>query len=228
MRTTLIFALILQCSIQCPLYAQSKNQLSIQTGLFHRFLDGGPIMNIGKYQTLYSNIFLESYGLQYQRKLNQTQFLAVNLSGYANGSFWEADDASNIIRSNRSYIALSGTLSNSKALSEKIDLLYGAGIDFRVIYSFQDTISLNSSLPIKYYYEGTQFQIGAHGQVGFSYTPVKWLTLYSQFNAEGYLFSKNAGISLYTQFLNDFTYTKSYNFPSRVNLSLRFGVGINF
>lgn len=225
MRTTLIFALILECSIQCPLYAQSKNQLSIQTGLFHSFLDGGPLMNIGKYRTA-SNIFLESYGLQYQRKLNQTQFFAVNLSGYANYCFWEGDDASKIIRSNRSYLALRGTLSNSKSLSKKIDLLYGAGIDFRVIYSFQDTI--NSSEPIEYYYEGTQFQIGAHGQVGLSYTPVTWLTLYTQFNAEGYLFSKNAGISLYTQFLNDFTNNQRLNFPSRVDLSLRFGVGFNF
>lgn len=228
MRTTLIFAFILQCSIQCPLYAQSKNQVSIQTGLFHSFLDGAPLMNIGKYRTLYSNILLESYGLQYQRKLNQSQFLAVNLSGYTNGCFWEADDASKIIRSNRSYLALSGTLSNSKSLSKKIDLMYGAGIDFRVIYSFQDTIPLNSSEPIEYYYEGTQFQIGAHGQLGLSYTPVTWLTLYTQFNAEGYLFSNYPGISMTTEFMKDFNYNKRLNFPSRVDLSLRFGVGINF
>ena len=225
MRTTLIFALILQCSIQCPLFAQTKNQLSIHTGLFHSFLDGGPLMNVGQYRTA-SNIFLESYGLQYQRKLNQSQFLAVNLSGYATGCFWEAEDDSEVVRSSRSYASLSGTLSNSKSLSKKIDLLYGAGIDFRVIYSFQDTI--NSSEPIEYYYEGTQFQIGAHGQLGLSYTPVTWLTLYTQFNAEGYLFSRNAGISLYTQFLNDFTNNQRLNFPSRVDLSLRFGVGINF
>lgn len=227
MRTTLIFALILQYSIQCPLYAQSKNQLSIQTGLFHSFLDGGPLMNIGKYRTA-SNILLESYGLQYQRKLNQTQFFAVNLSGYANYCFWEAEDVSEVVRSSRSYATLSGTLSNSKSLSKNIDLLYGGGIDFRLIYSYMDTISINYSPLLKFYYDLSQFQLGAHGQISLSYTPLNWLTLYTQFNAEGYLFSRNGGRSDFSQFLNDFTSDKRINSPSRLNLSLRFGIGINF
>jgi hypothetical protein len=227
MRTTLIFAFILQCSIQCPLYAQSKNQLSIQTGLFHSFLDGGPLMNVGKYRTA-SNIFLESYGLQYQRKLNQSQFLAVNLSGYSNYYRWLDADYSKVLRSDQSYVALNGTFSNSIALSKKIDFLYGGGIDFRLIYSHLDTISLNSSPTMKFYFEGRQLQIGAHGRVGLSYSPLTWLTVYTQFNMEAYLFSNIRSLNYETQFLNDFTNGKRINTPSRFDLSLRFGVGFNF
>ena len=227
MRTTLIFALILHCSMQCLLFAQSKNQLSIQTGLFHRFLDGGPLMNIGQYRTA-SNIFLESYGLQYQRKLNKTQLLAVNLSAYSNWCYWINDAESELIRSNRSYLALSGTFSNSKVLSKKIDMLYGGGIDFRVISYVVDSFMLTSPFVNIYSYDGQQFQLGAHGQVGLSYTPNKWLSLYTQFIATAYLFSNNFGTNWYTQAFDDFTYKKDFKFPSRFDLSLRFGVGINF
>jgi len=229
MRTTLIFALFLQCSIQCPLYAQSKNQLSIQTGLFHSFLDGGPLMNIGTYRTAWNNIFLESYGLQYQRKLNTSQFLAISLSSYSNYCVWLNEKDSKLMISSRTFATLGGTFSHSKSLSEKIDLKYGGGINFRMmIYSLDGYSDVSTLINVENYYDGTQFQIGTHGQISLNYHPLSWLTLYTQFNAEGYLFSNYPGISMTTTFLNDFNYNNRPNFPSRIDLSLRFGVGINF
>lgn len=229
MRTTLIFALFLQCSIQCPLFAQSKNQLSIQTGLFHSFLDGGPLMNVGQYRTPWNNIFLESYGLQYQRKLNTSQFLAFNLSGYSNYCVWLNEKDSKLMASSRTFATLGGTISNSKSLSEKIYLKYGGGFNFRMmIYSLDGYSNVSPNIYLEYYYDGTQFQMGTHGQISLNYTPLTWLTLYTQLNAEGYLFSNYPGISMTTEFMNDFNYNKRLNFPSRVDLSLRFGIGINF
>jgi hypothetical protein len=229
MRTTLIFALILQCSIQCPLFAQSKNQLSIQTGLFHRFLDGAPLMNVGQYRTPWNNIFLESYGLQYQRKLNTSQFLAFSLSGYSNYCVWMNEKDSKLNVSSRTFATLVGTFSNSKSLSEKIDLKYGGGINFRMmIYSLDGYSDVSTLINVENYYDGTQFQMGTHGQISLNYNPLTWLTLYTQFNAEGYLFSNNFGTNWSKQAFDDFTYKKDFKFPSRFDLSLRFGVGINF
>ena len=228
MRTTLIFVLFLQCSIPCQLFAQSNNQVSIQTGLFHNFLDGAPMMNIGQYRTP-RNIFLESYGLQYQRKLNTTQYLAINLSGYANYCVWLNEKDSKQMLSSRTFATLGGTFSNSKLLSQKIDLKYGGGIDFRMMIYSLDGYSVVSPLPFsENYYEGTQFQLGTHGQISLNFTPLTWLTLYAQLRSECYVFSNYSGISEYSQFMNDFTYKKRLNFPSRVDLSLRFGMGINF
>lgn len=231
MRTTLIFALFLQLSMQCQLFAQSKNQLSIQTGLFHSFLDGGPLMNIGQFKTPFNNIFLESYGIQYRRKLNQSQFLAFNLSGYSNYCVWLNENDSKLMLSTRTFATLGGTFSNSKSLSEKMDLTYGGGVNFRMMTYSLDGYSVVPPITIievENYYDGSQFQMGTHGQISLNFTPLTWLTLYTQFNAEGYLFSNYPGISMTSQFMNDFKYDKRLNFPSRVDLSLRFGVGINF
>ena len=210
------------------MFAQSNNQVSIQTGLFHNFLDGAPIMNIGKYHTP-RNIFLESYGLQYQRKLNPSQFLAINLSGYANYCVWLNEKDSKIMVSSRTFATLGGTFSNSKSLSKKMDLKYGGGINFRMMTHSLDGYSVVSPLAFgENYYDGTQFQLGTHGQISLNYTPLTWLTFYAQFRTEAYVFSNNLGISQFTQFMNDFTYNKRLNFPSRFDLSLRFGIGINF
>ncbi len=229
MRTTLIIALFLQCSMSYQLQAQSKNQLSIETGLFHRFLDGGPLMNVGQYRTLSNNIFLESYGLQYQRKLNTSQFLAFSLSGYSNYCVWLNEKDSKLMVSSRKFATLGGTFSHSKSLSKKIDLMYGGGINFRMmIYSLDGYSPVPPIINVENYFDGTLCQMGTHGQISFNYYPLTWLTLYTQLNATGYLFSNNVGFTWSTQAFDDFTYKNRFNFSSRIDLSLRFGVGINF
>ncbi|MFM6935728.1 MAG: hypothetical protein ACKOXP_09805 [Flavobacteriales bacterium] len=227
MKTNLLLTIILSSCFYFQMEAQSKNQLSIETGLFHSFLDGGPLMNVDPHK-INSNIFLESYSIQYQRKINQSQQVAVKLTSYKNTLLWIDDSELTLFCSNHSFLALSGVFSRAIPISTHLDFTYGGGVDMRFNREQMDSILNVSPYLIYNGYDFQQLQLGTRGQIGISYSPLKWLTLYSQFNASAYLVSKEIGFFADLPNLADFTYQKHQKDPSRFDLSLRFGIGINF
>ena len=97
-------------------------------------------------------------------------------------------------------------------------------IDFFAI----DTVPLPYDYQLTNIYQSNQLQLGVKGQTALTYTPLKWLTLYSQFNFSGYLVSRAIQMNYNNDFVSDFGISQRPNFPSRLHSSLTFGVGINF
>jgi len=100
MRITVITILILCVCTPSIIFGQNKNRISLQSGLFHAFFDGTPIVNSEpinqskRIQTraILSNVFHgvlnDSRGISYQRVLNKKSALSIEYmffnAGYLN------------------------------------------------------------------------------------------------------------------------------------------------
>jgi|GEM_PF-2014233 len=216
-----------------------KNRISVQMGLFHYFFDNAPILNVnhrefnGKPRSgLFHQLLISSYGLNYQYNINQKNSLSVEIMMFWN-LYWGnletfPESGSNYPPKNvkarvsrRSFTTITLNYSRILELSNQFDFVYGGGINYRrgvesIIVSknsFEDLL------------EGTfKNDLGLNAFSGIDYTPLKWLTLYSKLNFMGlvYLHDKE-GIET----LRNYDNVPDY-FPSRFDLSLRFGIGFNF
>lgn len=219
------------------LFAQNKNRISIQTGLFHYFFDQTPIVNSMQnpnkrtVNNLLGGVLLDSKGIQYQRMINVNSSVSIeymNLSATyeaGKGIIPEIDpilSSRNIKKINISY------LRNLK-LVDKLYFEYGGGINYcwgyESIYLYSHWAGWGLEPRYKGYYRN---DFGLNLRIGIEYSPVKWLTLYTNLDFLGiiYLGAKDIDGN------NAFNYYKEKygrtNLPSRYDLSLRFGIGFNF
>jgi hypothetical protein len=223
------FILFLLVGLKLQAQSQYKNRLSFQTGLYHYFFDDSRLMNTGKYQYgLKPSAFNSSFSVNYQYQLPTMRLVNFEISQYRNGYLYPTSDPDLIKVNYRSNRDLNVCFLTAKKLQPKLNLCYGAGPSMRFSFFYQDTISISQAELNVSSNEFSQFCLGANGRISLEYSPMKWLTFFTQMQLAAFVYVRN--VSFYSnKFLFD-PYFKpaQFNVPSRFDLSLRFGVGINF
>lgn len=204
-----------------------KNRLSFQTGLFHYSFDESRLMNTGELKYPPNGIFNASFSAAYQHQLPTQRWISIEMQRYQASYIYRSDVATVFRTVHRQNIDLNATFITTKALQPKLNLCYGAGPGIRFATYESDSLAVD---PETLYWTSRsldQFQIGANGRFGLEYTPFKWLTLFSQLQMAAYVYARNVSFSSKFEVEPYFKPTK-FNVPSRFDLALRFGVGINF
>lgn len=219
------------------IYAQNNNRISIQTGLFHSFFDQTPIVNttrnLGKryLRNLFGGTLIDSKGIQYQRLLNDrssisAEYMFLNAGvAFSKKLTQEIDPmvmARNIKTVNITYM-------RKLNIANQLCFVYGGGLNYRwgheSIYLYTNFAGWGYESRITGYYRNDW---GLNVRTGIEYSPLKWLTLYTNFDFLGivYLQAKDLdGNYAYDYFKNKYGRT---NIPSRYDLSWNFGIGFNF
>ena len=221
--------IILILGATAPSIIAQKNRLSLYSGLFHNYFDGSPMLNINYHSdgwSFFKNRFYSSFGIAFQRELASKSVLNAEIDYLTNNwSYVIADLKKNAIYS-REYLSINIGYKRSYKLIEKLSLIYGGGINYRrgyesIVVSYGKFFGFDTYHPN--YISRNVNDFGLNIKSGLEYTPVKWFTLYSEFNFIGLLFFDNRET---IELLQDgYGYE---NYPNRFDLSWRFGIGINF
>ena len=217
--------------------AQDKNHISVQTGLLHCFFNGAPMMNTSfpnKANKPFNGLLINSLGLDYKRDLNSRNSLIV---GYR--TFWEIyDKNTNAYPINkpviceRHYFTVNVNYCRNNPITEKLNLIYGGGINFR--HGFESIIITRGIIgyiqndPNQPIYELLLESLikndpGLNAFSGIEYTPLKWLTFSTRIDLLGTLrFNDRDGKEEMKEVYD------SPQYPSRFDLSFNLGVGFNF
>lgn len=219
MKTT-IKRYIALCAV--ALFIQKSNaqhQISIQTGAFNYFFDNVPLQTDNDQLSL---------GLQYQYQQTSSRLITAQVNIFGNYREWSTATPDLNVIDSRTIGELNVTFSRQRKLAKNFGWNYGLGPTLRNQYFIIDTFNVNANPLNLNFYQSHHLQFGVNGQAALTFTPIKWLTLYSQLKLSGYLVSRR----LYGNYNNDFTFDfnpiKHVNYPSRLHCSLTFGVGINF
>lgn len=243
MRARITILLMLGAFAPSIILAQTKNRISLQTGLFHSFFDGTPVVNstptnptkrIKNYRILTNLLhgtLNDSRGINYERQLNPKSSISVEYmfldAGY---DFDETFNNSSVkpLISGRNIRFVNINYSRKANLSEKFDLKYGGGFNYcwgwEQLYHY--TLLNGWGEPRYYAYKRNDY--GLNGRFGIEYTPIKWLTLYSNVDFLGIVYlgaETNDGDMVKDYYKEKFGLK---NIPSRYDLSWRFGIGFNF
>jgi len=202
--------------------SNAQHQISIQPGAFNHFFDNSPIKS-----SKIPGFRNYSYGVQYQYQKPNNKLICAQFNLIRESNRWE-NAALNLMCGNyRKIKEANVTFSRQKQLMNKVNWTYGAGPTLRNVFYVNDTI--DDTFPTQLnFYQSHHLQLGLRGQTSLSYTPFKWLTLYSQLNFSSYLLSTKIYNNTNNDFIQDFGLNQRFNFPSRFHSSLTFGVGINF
>ncbi len=223
------FILFLLVGLKLQAQGQYNNRLSFQTGLFHYFFDDSRLMNTGKYRYgLKPSAFNSSFSVNYQHQLPTKRLVNFEISEYRNGYVYPTSDPDLFKLNYRSNRDLNVCFLTAKTLQPKLNLCYGAGPSMRFSFYYQDTVSISQGFVDNKSNEFSQFCLGANGRISLEYSPMKWLTLFTQMQMSAYVYVRSVSfLSNKLQFDPYFKPTQ-FNAPSRFDLSLRFGAGINF
>jgi hypothetical protein len=200
----------------------AQHQISIQTGAFNYFFDNVPLQTDNDQLSL---------GLQYQYQKSSQKLIATQFNIFLDANQWGNEAMNEEYRNYRRMQELNVVFSNQNQLYKKLIWTYGVGPTLRKEWFALDTLAVPITNPLPYdihIYQSHQLQLGMKGQISITYTPFKWLTMYSQLQLSGYLLSRQIGANYNNQLISDFGFQQRINFPSRFHSSLTFGVGINF
>jgi hypothetical protein len=235
-----LFGLLL-CFLNGNLLAQ-RNSFRYQTGLAHCYFDGTPIVNSANKVVFGESEYLNrSNGFQYQRILDNRTRLQIDILSY--NHFYRTYNFENLPAlpdsilfplltfTARKYVDFQFCFLRHKPINKTLAFQYGIGPIFRfATYKYGPPLTAepgpgpvvsNSASSIN------PFDIGANVRGEITYTPVKWLTFFSQVNLVGLFFRFEDPFFLTTVPLRPASKPLQMNFPSRFDLSLRFGVGFN-
>lgn len=227
----LVFAL-LTCFVQSQLLAQ-RNSLRFQSGLVHCSFDDIPLFNLKNANYDESQFLNASFGVQYQRILKNQIKLQTDFLWYAH-TFKTVDrvilfdnQPRNIYETkSKFYTDLQFCFLKSTPLHKTMAFNYGLGPVLRFAsYTYYEPQVIPSCFGPP---TTNSLDVGINARAEIAYSPVKWLIIFSQLNFIGFMyrFDNPFGSKPEPLILNDSPL--QLNFPSRFDLSLRFGVGINF
>jgi len=222
----------------CQIPDSSKvkmNRVSIQTGLFHYFFDKAPILNVN-YRNGNSSLshplkglFFSSIGIEYSRKINYHNSFSVNFMSFRNSYGKHIEefpddyqfDPPKALVLDRWFVTINISYNRTKNISSKIDFIYGGGLNYR---NGVESILVNKGWFDLLTESTMKNDFGLNVFTGIDYTPTPWLTLYSKIDFLGlvYLHDKE-NIEKLRNYPN-----MPDHYPSRFDLSLRFGIGVNF
>jgi hypothetical protein len=219
MKTT-IKRYIALCAVSLFIQKSSaQHQISIQTGAFNYFFDNVPLQTDNDQLSL---------GLQYQYQQASSRLITAQVNIFGNYREWSTATPDLNVIDSRTIGELNVTFSRQRKLAKNFGWNYGLGPTLRNQYFIIDTFNVNANPLNLNFYQSHHLQLGLRGQTSLSYTPFKWLTLYTQLNFSSFLLSKKIYNNTNNDFIQDFGLNQRFNFPSRFHSSLTFGVGINF
>lgn len=243
MKRVLKTLIILGTCAPSILFSQNNNRVSFQTGLFNCFFDGSSLVNssstnqakrIYNYQIL-SNLLNgklnDSRGIQYQRKFNSKSSISAEFmflsTSYEYNPVYNNPEAKPVIFS-RNIKTINLTYSRIFKLNEKLDFFLGTGINAvwgnEQIYHY--TLLNGWGEPRFYGYKRNDF--GINVRTGLDFSPIPKITLFTNLDFCGTLFlnTHDSDGNSANNFYKD-KFGINY-FPSRFELSWRFGIGYNF
>jgi hypothetical protein len=216
------------------LFAQPKNRITLQTGLFHCFFDGSPLMNINyqnKAKKPFNGLLINSLGILYNRKIKEKNFIGLEYN-----SFREEYDkhlnkypSEEPIVDNRLFFTITLNYGRILPLGKQVNFIYGGGVNFRsgseAIIISRGIIGVWNGMTIYELVEENLIRndFGLNTFIGIDYTPLKWLTLSTKINFLGIVYVNDKdGMREMREVYH------SPQFPSRYDLSFNFGIGFNF
>lgn len=227
--------------IQSTSFAQ-RNSFRYQTGLAHCFFDGTPIVNSANKVIFGESQYLNrSNGFQYQRILDNRTRLQIDILSY--NHFYRTYNFENLPAlpdsilfpmltfTERKYVDFQFCFLRHKPINKILAFQYGIGASFRfATYRYAPPLTVESGPGPVFSdnaYSINPFDIGANVRGEITYTPFKWLTFFSQVNLVGMFFRFEDPFYPTNVSLRPASKPLQMNFPSRFDLSLRFGVGFN-
>ncbi len=221
--------------------SQFNNRVSIQSGLFHAFFDGSSIVNKERQASSKFNFrdphnylggyLNDSWGIQFQRKINSKSAISVECMVLAASNDYEEVYNNSSVKPvmigrrlnyfNISYIRL-------LKLSNQFDFIYGGGMNYLWGREMMYHYTLWGGWGEPRFYNHYRNDFGFNLRTGIEYSPLRWLTLYTNFDFIGilYLGAKDVDGKNVEDFYKEKFDLK--NIPSRYDLSWRFGLGFNF
>lgn|GEM_PF-3720969 len=114
--------------------AQQKNRLTLQTGLFHSYFDGSPLMNTNfpnNAKPPFTGLLINSVGIQYKRTINNKNAICVDFD-----SFHESYDkhfstypTQEPVVGSRSWVTVRINYCRAHSLTDHFDFVYGGGVN---------------------------------------------------------------------------------------------------
>jgi hypothetical protein len=217
--------------------SQGKNRFAFQTGLLHEWFDDTPLINSEKtsYGNAPNNMFggylNDSWGFMYEREINEKSSISVEYMRFET-SFFMGDYAQRVnpFISKKDVKLFNISYNRKKSINTKINLIYGGGLNY---LRGTETIFLKNDCN---FFGCTSFvpkirrgDIGLNIRSGVEYELLDWLTIYTNIDFLGIFYWE--GQNNFTDLKSNKYLKDNYNLkniPSRFDLSLRFGVGINF
>lgn len=215
-------------SVPSIVFCQTKNRISVQTGLMHCFFDGSPLMNI-KYPTKtekpFNSILINSVGLDFSRKIKEKYNLSIEAMYFFEGYRKNYIEHNIKIIGDRGFMTFIIKLNKIQDLNQKWSLVYGAGLGLRFGH---ESVLINFGQIAPGYWESQSINvnrsdIGTNVFGGIEYKILDKISIYSKLDFLGFIYlnDKNAKKKL------EDTYN-IYGFPTRFDLSLKLGIGFNF
>lgn len=222
--------------------SQNNNRISIQTGLFHSFFDGSSIVNKERQASskfnfrdphnYFGGYLNDSWGIQFQRKINSkssisAEYMVLNAS-YDYKEVYNNPTAKPVICTRQLKYFNINYIRQLK-LSNQFDFVYGGGLNYiwgsESTYHYTDWAGWGGEPRFYTHYRN---DVGLNLRTGIEYSPLKWLTLYTNFDFIGIAYSdaKDIDRKNASKFYKENHGIK--NIPSRYDLSWRFGLGFNF
>lgn len=236
MRQTIIRLILL--GVLCTpsnIFSQTKNSISLQTGLFHYFFDRSPILNINypeKYNNrdIFNGLILNSNGIEFTRDLNVKSSVLINFFSFRQSySIYYKTAIPNPVVGHRYFSTIGINYLRKINLKEKVTFHYGGGLNFRsgdegVIVAQIPLGEFNGEAVYELLIENIRRNdFGLNSFCGLSYSPVNRISLFSKIDLLGiiYIDDKNQKEDMINVY-------NSPQFPSRFDMSIKFGIGFHF
>lgn len=212
--------------------AQTKSQIGIHIGLPHYFFDNSPLFNHdreGRPRLKFFNRLNESWGIDYRYELNEQSKLGIKLSGFA-VTYHENFKYPFVQRGvgHRSWITVGIIYERMVNLKNSFTFNYGGGLNYRHGRETVITAIIPIGNPENGYLEiistgGQRRDIGINLYGGIEYKITNWLYTFSKVDLFSFIYIHDKEFG--EEMIEDYHFPQ---FPSRLDLSLKIGLGFSF
>ncbi|MEX1191694.1 MAG: hypothetical protein WED10_12480 [Brumimicrobium sp.] len=220
---------------------QTKNRITVQTGLFHYYFDQAPILNVNYQSDAGSNPFngllLNSLGIKYTRNINTNSFFSVEYNMFEEQyvKHYKTYPLKEPMVGNRGFSTYNVSYGRILPLNNQFNFVYGGGVNYRrgleVIIvsnhplggSLSGNSEYNTPLMESSVVTVVRNDIGINAFGGIEYTPLKWLTLSTKIDLLGFIYINDKEKTRKMKEVYD-----SPQYPTRFDLSFNLGLGFNF
>jgi len=234
----IIFVTLFTLCSNC-IFSQTKNRISIQTGLFHYFFDKTSIINnkpisqspsLKRPYNLFGGYLNDSGGLQYERTLDikssiSADFMILNIAYFGKGFTSEVGPFMVSRRTKQLFL----NYKRNKEINDKAIFVYSLGVNYNwgleQVYLYSTFAGFGWE-PKFHYFDRSDF--GVNTKIGFEYSIFGNFMFYTNINFLGYVYlgAKDInGVNAKGYYQTNY---QIKNIPNRFDLSLNFGLGFNF
>lgn len=227
------FLIIVLMILPCFSTLAQNNQIGLNTGLFHYYFDDSPIINVNhvskSQKGFYRGIFLNSWGIEYSRTIKEKNQLSLEISRFRKSYLkFVPIEAEHPNIGSRNFWTANFAYNRQLFSQKKFNLFAGAGLTWR--YG-QENVIVNVTYigPEEFNIEELLIESVKRRDLGLSintrceYNFKNWLYAHSkiQFLSFVYFHDKRGIERLKSVYNVD-------KFPTKMDLSLKLGLGIRF